>query len=80
MEGTNPILHQRTKHIDIKHHFIRQLIKNKLIDVEHVRTEDMLADPLTKSVSYPKLQRFIPDWGLKALRGRVKDKSYISPY
>jgi hypothetical protein len=75
----NPILHQRTKHIDIKHHFIRQLIKNKVIDVEHVRTEDMLADPLTKSVSYPKLQRFIPDWGLQALRGRVKDKSYISP-
>ena len=36
----NPIQHSRTKHIDILHHFIRELVENKTVVIEHVATEN----------------------------------------
>ena len=46
----NPIQHSRTKHIDIRHHFIRDLIDEKTIKLEHVSTELQLADIFTKAL------------------------------
>ena len=44
----NPVQHSRTKHIDIRHHFIRELVESKVIVLEHVGTNDQLADLFTK--------------------------------
>ena len=44
----NPVLHSRTKHIEIRHHFIRDLVEEKVISLEFVPTENQLADILTK--------------------------------
>jgi len=44
----NPVHHDRSKHIDIRFHFIRECVENGVVSVEHVRTEDQLADILTK--------------------------------
>ena len=44
----NPIEHSRTKHIDIRHHFLRDHSIKGDIEVSHVRTEDQLADIFTK--------------------------------
>lgn len=38
----------RTKHIDIRHHFIRQHIEEKTINLVHIPIEEMLTDVLTK--------------------------------
>ena len=46
----NPIQHSRTKHIDIRHHFIRDLVEEKTIKLEHVATELQLADIFTKAL------------------------------
>ena len=46
----NPIQHSRTKHIDIRHHYIRNLVEDKIIDLSHVSTEDQLADIFTKEL------------------------------
>ena len=46
----NPIQHSRTKHIDIRHHFIRDLVEDKVITLEHVATELQLADIFTKAL------------------------------
>jgi hypothetical protein len=46
----NPVLHDRSKHIDIKFHFIRECVENGKIYVDHVNTEEQLADILTKSL------------------------------
>lgn len=41
----------RSKHIDVRHHFIRDCIERKLIDLEHVSSSSMLADFLTKPLT-----------------------------
>ncbi|GJS27347.1 hypothetical protein Tco_0487967 [Tanacetum coccineum] len=44
----NPVYHSRTKHIDIRHHFIRDYYEKKLICVDHIHTDDNVANLLTK--------------------------------
>lgn len=46
----NPIQNSRTKHIDIRHHYIRELVEDKVIKLEHVTTEMQLADIFTKAL------------------------------
>ena len=46
----NPVQHSRTKHIDIRHHFIRELVENKSLQLEYVDTEKQLADIFTKAL------------------------------
>ncbi|PNY11358.1 gag-pol polyprotein, partial [Trifolium pratense] len=46
----NPIQHSRTKHIDIRHHFIRDLVEDKIVTLEHVATKNQLADIFTKAL------------------------------
>lgn len=47
----NPELHQRTKHIDNRFHFIREKYENGYFNVEYVPTDDQLADLFTKSLT-----------------------------
>ncbi|KAI9164699.1 hypothetical protein LWI28_000433 [Acer negundo] len=47
----NLVQHCRTKHIDIYHHFIRELVENKCIVLEHIGTNDQLADLFTKPLN-----------------------------
>jgi hypothetical protein len=46
--ATNPVQHKRTKHIDIRHHFLRDHVSKGDILMESVRTNDQLADIFTK--------------------------------
>ena len=46
----NELHHKRTKHIDIRYHFVRQNIKEKNIKVKWIQTENQLADILTKGL------------------------------
>jgi hypothetical protein len=46
--SNNPVQHSRTKHIDIRHHFLRDHVAKKDISLVGVRTEDQLADIFTK--------------------------------
>ena len=47
----NPMAHARTKHIDIRFHYVREALQNGAIDVHYCPTSEMLADLLTKSLS-----------------------------
>lgn len=44
----NPSCHKRSKHIDIKYHFSREQVENKLITIEYIPTDKQIADILTK--------------------------------
>jgi hypothetical protein len=46
--ANNPVQHSRTKHIDTRHHFLRDHVAKGDIILEVVRSEDQLADILTK--------------------------------
>jgi len=50
----NPVFHGRSKHIDIRHHYVRELVEAREINVEYLKTEDMVADLLTKAL--PKIK------------------------
>lgn len=49
---------KRTKHIDIKAHFVKELVLKKEMEVEYISTDTNLADLLTKSLSNEKLSYF----------------------
>jgi hypothetical protein len=59
----NPVHHQRSKHIDIKYHFIRSEIHDKIIDLQYVPSEDNLADIFTKAATKNKLCKFSSIYG-----------------
>ena len=44
----NPIAHARTKHIDIRYHYIREAVNDGIIEVKYCPTKQMIADVLTK--------------------------------
>ena len=47
----NPVHHPRTKHIDIRYHFIRERVLNSELQLEFCPTTEMAADMLTKPLS-----------------------------
>ncbi|GJZ88562.1 putative ribonuclease H-like domain-containing protein [Tanacetum coccineum] len=50
----NLVFHQRTKHIEIRHHFIRDANEKNLIQVLKIHTDDNVADLLTKAFDGPR--------------------------
>ena len=50
----NPVQHSRTKHIEIRHHFIRDHVLNNDIVLEFVPTENKLADIFTKPLNFDR--------------------------
>ncbi|GAA0144764.1 hypothetical protein LIER_05122 [Lithospermum erythrorhizon] len=46
----NPVMHGRTKHIDVRYHFLRDLVKKGYITLEFYSSEDQIADIMTKAV------------------------------
>ena len=54
--ATNDKFSNRTKHIDTKYHFVKDLIEEEIIKLEYCPTESMVADMLTKPLGPLKLQ------------------------
>jgi hypothetical protein len=52
----NPVFHERSKHIDVRYHFIREKVEEGIVAVEHVGTNHQLADILTKPLARVKFQ------------------------
>jgi hypothetical protein len=48
--SNNPVQHSRMKHIDIKHHFIRELIEEQIVLIKYVPTQRQLANIFIKSL------------------------------
>ena len=64
--GKNPIHHQRTKHIDIRYHTLRNAVSEGLIDLNYVNTDDMPADFLTKALPKEKHRRCMDLTGMRS--------------
>ena len=66
----NPIFHDNSKHIDIKYHYVRELIEKQVIQLEYLQTDRMLADGLTKPLGPTKYQAFIDFLGFDRLTAK----------
>ena len=53
----NPVQHSKTKHIQIRHHFLRDHVLKGDISIEHVKTEEQLADILTKPLDEKRFSK-----------------------
>ncbi|CAM8966044.1 unnamed protein product [Rhodiola kirilowii] len=60
----NPVQHSRTKHIDIRHHFIRELVEQKVVTLKHVTTDKQLADIITKPLDAAQFETLRSSLGL----------------
>jgi hypothetical protein len=67
----NPEFHKRTKHIELKWHFIRELQAKDIIKVHHCPTEDQLADILTKPLGRNRHAELVTRSGLTPLNART---------
>ena len=53
------------KHIDIKYYVVKDKVQDHVISLEHISTEKMLADPLTKGLPHQHVQRTCSQHGFK---------------
>jgi hypothetical protein len=60
----NPVLHSRTKHIEVRYHFLRDNVEKENIDFIHVLTEKQLADILTEPLDQATFARLRGDLGV----------------
>ena len=51
-------VNNRTKHIDIKYHFVRDTVRDKVISINYCPTEEMIADSLTKPLTHKIFEKF----------------------
>lgn len=51
---SNPVMHSRTKHVDVNYHFVRDRVAFHSLRVSFVSSKDQLADLLTKPLSIPR--------------------------
>jgi hypothetical protein len=66
----NPEFHKRTKHIDVKYHYIRERVENREIEVTFVPTEAQLADIFTKALPKNRLHWIVFKSRSQTLRRR----------
>ena len=73
----NPEYHERSKHVEVRHSFVREKYLSKEIRIEHIEGKSQLADAMTKALERIRFQRLRREFGLKPSAGseRVLRKS-----
>ena len=64
----NSITHSRSKHIDMRHHFVWDLVERDVIQLRYIPTDQNTEDILTKSLGRPKFNQFKCDLFCQSLQ------------
>ena len=62
--ASNPAQEHRSKHIDIRYHYIRECVEKKKVILHYVPTTEQIADIMTKCLSYDKFKKFRNQLGI----------------
>lgn len=63
--SVNPEFHARTKHIELRHHYVRELVEDGQVELEYINTKENIADMLTKGLPRPQHEYLIEAIGMK---------------
>ena len=58
------MFYKRTKHVQIRYHFVREAVEQGTITLEYCRTDDMLADSFTKALARDHVEKLRAGIGL----------------
>lgn len=65
----NPISHGRSKHIDVKYHFLCDMVNKGSVDLKYCKTESQLADLFTKALNQNRFGFLISEIGVFPIGG-----------
>lgn len=63
----NPVNHEKSKHIDMRHHFIHEKVEDKTVSLAHVPSAENIADLLTKALPTELFTKLCHLLGMKRL-------------
>ncbi|KAI4371032.1 hypothetical protein MLD38_019309 [Melastoma candidum] len=75
----NPVNHDMSKHIDTKFHFIRECIEDGRVKINHIGTDQQLADILTKALGHVKFVEMRQKFGVvqvQRIRGGIEKEEH----
>ncbi|GJT10189.1 retrovirus-related pol polyprotein from transposon TNT 1-94 [Tanacetum coccineum] len=76
----NNVQHSRAKHIDIRHHFIREQVEKGVVELYFVRTENQLADIFTKALPRERFEFILSSLGMNAFFLDLEEKEFNGGY
>jgi hypothetical protein len=71
----NPVFHERSKHIRVRHHFIRGCLEEGSIKVGYINTKDQLADLLTKPLGRIRFLELCSKTGVVQISHKTSHKT-----
>ena len=70
----NPVFHDKSKHIEIKYHYIRDMVQRAAMKLQYIATDEQITDVLTKPLVRVKFEYFREKLGVLHIKVPSKGK------